>query len=69
MEYQTEKNMEKQNGNCGGYRDVDCRARWNPLPVIVTIRNNGDYIMVLLYPHYTTIYRVGGVHLQSPLMN
>ena len=29
--------------------------RWTPQPVIVTIRNNRDYIRVLLYSYYTTI--------------
>ena len=29
--------------------------RWTPLPVIVTIRDNKDYIRVLLYSYYTTI--------------
>ena len=29
--------------------------RWTPHPVIVTIRDNRDYIRVLLYFYYTTI--------------
>ena len=29
--------------------------RWTPHPVIVTIRDNKDYIRVLLYSYYTTI--------------
>ena len=29
--------------------------RWTPHPVIVTIRDNRDYIRVLLYSYYTTI--------------
>ena len=29
--------------------------RWTPHPVIVTIRDNKDYITVLLYSSYTTI--------------
>ena len=29
--------------------------RWTPHPVIVTIRENRDYIRVLLYSYYTTI--------------
>ena len=29
--------------------------RWTPHPVIVTIRDNRDYIRVLLYSSYTTI--------------
>ena len=29
--------------------------RWTPHPVIVTIRDNRDYIRVLTYSHYTTI--------------
>ena len=29
--------------------------RWTPRPVIVTIRDNGDYVRVLLYAYYTTI--------------
>ena len=29
--------------------------RWTPHPVIVTVRDNGDYIRVLLYSYYTTI--------------
>ena len=29
--------------------------RWSPHPVIVTIRDNKDYIRVLLYSYYTTI--------------
>ena len=29
--------------------------RWTPHPVIVTIRNSGGYIRVLLYSYYTTI--------------
>ena len=37
--------------------------RWIPHPVIVTIMDNKDYIRVLLYSYYTTLYhyyRVGG---------
>ena len=30
-------------------------VRWTPHPVIVTIRDNKDYIGVLLYSYYTTI--------------
>ena len=30
-------------------------VRWTPHPVIVTIRDNRDYIRVLLYSYYTTI--------------
>ena len=30
-------------------------VRWTPHPVIVTIRDNKDYIRVLLYSYYTTI--------------
>ena len=34
--------------------------RWTPPhPVIVTTRNNKDYIRVPLHSYYTTIYRVG----------
>ena len=29
--------------------------RWTPKPVIVNIRDNRDYIRVLLYSYYTTI--------------
>ena len=29
--------------------------RWTPHPVIVAIRDNTDYIRVLLYSYYTTI--------------
>ena len=29
--------------------------RWTPQPVIVTIRDNRDYVRVLLYSYYTTI--------------
>ena len=29
--------------------------RWTPHPVIVTIRDNWDYIRVLLFSYYTTI--------------
>ena len=29
--------------------------RWTPHPVIVTIRDNRDYIKVFLYSYYTTI--------------
>ena len=29
--------------------------RWTPHPVIVTIRENRDYIRVLFYSYYTTI--------------
>ena len=29
--------------------------RWTPRPVIVTIRDNSDYIRVLMYSYYTTI--------------
>ena len=29
--------------------------RWTPHPVIVTIRDNRDYIRVLFYSYYTTI--------------
>ena len=29
--------------------------RWTPHPVIVTIRDNANYIRVLLYSYYTTI--------------
>ena len=28
--------------------------RWTPHPVIVTVRDNKDYIKVLLYSYYTT---------------
>ncbi len=38
----------------------------DPHPVIVTIRNNEDYIKVLLCSHYTTITGVGGVLLNYP---
>ena len=31
------------------------RLRWTPHPVIVTIRENRDYIRVLLDSYYTTI--------------
>ena len=34
--------------------------RWTPHPVIVTIRDNRDYIRVLLYSSYTTIKEGGG---------
>ena len=34
--------------------------RWTPHPVIVTIRDNRDYIKVLLYSYYTTIAGGGG---------
>ena len=30
-------------------------VRWTPHPVIVTIRDNRDYLRVLLYSYYTTI--------------
>ena len=30
-------------------------VRWTPHPVIVTIKDNGDSIMVLFYSYYTTI--------------
>ena len=30
-------------------------TRWTPHPVIVTIRDNRDYITVLLYSYYATI--------------
>ena len=29
--------------------------RWTPHPVIVTIRDNGDYVRVLFYVYHTTI--------------
>ena len=35
--------------SCGGF------FRWTPHPVIVTIRDNRDYIRVLLYSYYATI--------------
>ena len=43
-------------------------VRWTPHPVIVTIRDNKDYIRVLLYSSYTTITGWGlllidGVHI------
>ena len=34
--------------------------RWTPHPAIVTIRDNRDYIRVLLYSYYTTITGWGG---------
>ena len=37
-----------------------------PHPVIVTIRDNRDYIRVLLYSYYTTITGVGGPPKISP---
>ena len=40
--------------------------RWTPHPVIVTIRDNRDYIRVLLYSSYTTITG-WGVLLSYPL--
>ena len=39
-------------------------ARWTPHPVIVTIKDNEDYIRVLLYSNYTTITGWGGVVLR-----
>ena len=38
---------------------------WTPHPVIVTIRDNRDYIRVLLYSYYTTITG-WGVLLRHP---
>ena len=35
-------------------------VRWTPHPVIVTIRDNRDYIRVLLYSCYSTITGWGG---------
>ena len=39
--------------------------RWTPHPVIVTVRDNRDYIRVLLYFYYTTITG-WGVLLKDP---
>ena len=36
------------------------RVRWTPHPVIVTIRDNKDYIRVLVYSSYITITGWGG---------
>ena len=38
-------------------RDAGCfiSLRWTPHPLMVTIRDNEEYIRVLLYSYYTTI--------------
>ena len=46
---------------------INKHFRWTPHPVIVTTRDSGDYIRVLLYFHYTTIAAWGGVHLANTL--
>ena len=40
-----------------GASGSQCRVffRWTPHPVIVTIRDNKDYIRVLAYSYYATI--------------
>ena len=40
-------------GRCLAGSDID--VRWTPHPVIVTIKENKDYIRVLIYSSYTTI--------------
>ena len=40
--------------------------RWTPHPVIVTIRDNKDYIRVLLYSYYTTITGWGVLLREAP---
>ena len=40
--------------------------RWTPHPVIVTIRDNKDYIKVLLYSYYTTITGWGVLLRDAP---
>ena len=40
--------------------------RWTPHPVIVTIRDNRDYIRVLLYSYYATLQGRGPPNL-NPL--
>ena len=41
-------------------------VRWTPHPVIVTIRDNRDYMRVLLFSYFTTITGCG-VHLRYTL--
>ena len=40
--------------------------RWTPHPVIVAIRDNKDYIRVLLYSYYTTITGWGVLLTSTP---
>ena len=42
--------------------------RWTPHPVMVTIRDNRDYIRVLLYSYYYTTITGWGVLLRYPLV-
>ena len=41
--------------------------RWTPHPVIVTLRDNKDYIRVLLYSYYTTITGSGVLLTYTPI--
>ena len=41
-------------------------VRWTPQPVIVTTRDNRDYIRVLLYSSYTTITGWGVLLIYVP---
>ena len=38
-------------------------VKWTPHPVVVTVRDNGDYIRALVHSDYTTITG-WGVHLR-----
>ena len=38
-----------------GTQILGVKVRWTPHPVIATIRDNRDYIKVLLYSYYATI--------------
>ena len=43
---------------------IEVELRWTPHPIILPIRDNKDYIRVLLYSYYTTM---GGVLLKSTI--